>query len=91
MLQMPLPVLPLVVLPLVAATINLVALARRMERREVPVWSLQFVRRYFWTLALVFVALGWVAFLYGHDTFGCGVQNLPALDWDGFRRCAAAH
>lgn len=87
------PVMPLLIafLPMLAIVINVAALAMRAAERKVPVFSYKFAGQNFWTLALIVVALGWLALLFGHDTVGCAVQNLPHLDWAGFRHCAATH
>ena len=88
-----LPILPflIAILPVVAIAINVAALARRAAKREVPVLSLEFGWINFWTLALIVAGLGWLALLFGHDTVGCAVQNLPHLDWAGFQHCNATH
>ncbi|HEY2003709.1 MAG TPA: hypothetical protein VGH44_01175 [Candidatus Saccharimonadia bacterium] len=88
-----LPVLQIliVVLPLVALAINAVALARQITKRRDRGLSEKFVTKYFWTLALMIVAGGWLVLLFGHDTIGCALQNLPMLNWAGFQHCSATH
>lgn len=93
LLHWPVPVITFLIafLPVVAMVINMVALAKQAATRRVPMLSGQFVSRYFWTLALIVAAAGWLAFLFGHDTIGCAVQSLPRLDWAGYRQCLAVH
>jgi len=93
LLKPSLPVLPVLiaVLPLVALAINAAALARQTARHKDRVLSEEFVTKYFWTLALMVLAAGWLVLLLGHDTIGCAVHNLPALNWAGFQHCAATH
>ena len=88
-----LPLLPILValLPAVALAINLLALTGKASRRDVPVFSLLFFQRYFWTLAIIAISALWLVFLFGHDTVGCATQFLPHLQWQQFRQCAATH
>jgi hypothetical protein len=88
-----LPALPLMiaVLPIVAIVINVIALGRAIARTKQPVINLKFFERYFWTIAVIAAALGWLALLFGHDTAGCALNYLPGLDWNGFQHCAATH
>jgi hypothetical protein len=87
------PVLPILIafLPLVAVAINVIALARAIVRSKQPFLRWNFIRRYAWTLAIIAAALGWLVLLFGHDTIGCAVNYLPALDWHGFQHCSARH
>ena len=87
------PLLPVLIalLPAVALAINLLALAGTASHRDVPLFSLRFIRRYFWTLALIAASALWLIFLFGHDTVGCATQFLPHLQWTQFRHCSAAH
>jgi hypothetical protein len=92
-LPLVLPTLPILiaVLPVVAIIINVGALIHAGHRDRLPVLSISFAHRYFWTLATIAVALGWLGLLFGHDTVGCAVHYLPMLQWQTFQHCAATH
>lgn len=81
----------LIALPLLAVVINIIALLRSAVKDHQSVFAWSFIKQYFWTLAIVLIALGWVAFLFGHDTVGCAVQYLPQLKWQAFQRCNPIH
>jgi len=81
----------LIVLPLLAVTINILPLAHQVVQKKEGIISLAFIKRNFWTFAVMIVGLGWIAFLFGHDTVGCAVQYLPQLKWQAFQHCAATH
>jgi hypothetical protein len=81
----------LITLPLLAISLNVAALIWRAIPARGRLLSLSFVKNNFLTLALIIVALGWLAVLFGHDTLGCAVQHLPLLHWHGFTQCALNH
>jgi len=88
-----LPVLPFLIafLPVVAIVINVIALARAIARSKHAVLSWKFIGHNFWTLVVIAAALGWLALLFGHDTAGCAIKYLPAVNWHGFQHCNAIH
>jgi hypothetical protein len=80
-----------VVLPVLAIAINGVALLNKIGNKHESLLSWRVVQKYFWTLAFLGLSLAWLAFIVGHDTVGCAVENLFLLQWHGFRACVASH